>query len=45
MTEAWWYIVAAWGATLGGVGIYATLLLRKGRRLSRVVPPEDRRWM
>ena len=45
MTEAWWYITAAWVSTIGAVGVYAGLLLRKGRRLSRVVPPEDRRWM
>lgn len=39
------YIVTAWGATFGVVALYAGALIRRGRRLSRQVPPEQRRWM
>ena len=41
----WGYIVAAWVATFGAVGVYAAVVIRRGRRLSEVVPPEQRRWM
>ena len=39
------YIVAAWAVTFGGVGAYAAAVIRRGRRLSKVVPPGKRRWM
>jgi hypothetical protein len=39
------YIIAAWGITFGAVGVYAAAVIRRGRRLSKVVPPEQRRWM
>lgn len=39
------YIATAWIATFGSVGIYAAWVLRRGRRLSRSVPPDQRRWM
>ncbi|HET6949303.1 MAG TPA: hypothetical protein VFI47_02950 [Acidimicrobiales bacterium] len=38
------YVAAGWigaGALLGG---YALALVRRGRRLSRQVPAEERRW-
>ena len=38
------YLVAGWGATIGLIGGYALLTLRRGRRLSRRVPEGDRRW-
>lgn len=41
----WSYIIAGYVATLGGLGGYAAWVLLRGRRLSRQVPPEDRRWM
>ena len=37
-------IAFGWGATVAGVAGYALWLVRRGRRLSRTVPPEDRRW-
>lgn len=43
MTDAG-YVAAGWIATFGLLGGYAVAILRKGRRLSRVVPPEERRW-
>lgn len=39
------YIAAAWGSTLGVLGIYALRLLRRGRRLAPRVPIERRRWL
>lgn len=38
------FVAAGWIITLGGLGAYALVTLRRGRRLSRVVPPEERRW-
>lgn len=38
------YIAAGWIATFGGIGLYAAAVIRRGRRLSRVVPPEEHRW-
>lgn len=38
------YIAAAWLATGALVGGYALSVLRRGRRLSRQVPVEERRW-
>ena len=43
MTDAG-YVAAGWIATIGLLGGYAAATIRKGRRLSRVVPPEERRW-
>jgi len=39
------YIAAAWIGTFVAVGVYALALLRRGRRLSKVVPPGERRWL
>jgi heme exporter protein CcmD len=39
------YIVTAWVVTFGAVGAYAAAVIRRGRRLSREVEPERRRWM
>lgn len=38
------YVAAGWIATAGLLGGYAIATIRKGRRLSQVVPPEERRW-
>ena len=43
MTDAG-YVAAGWIATVGLLGGYAAATIRKGRRLSQVVPPEERRW-
>ncbi len=37
-------IVFGWAVTVVGIGGYALVLIRRGKRLSRVVAPEDRRW-
>ena len=39
------YIVAAWAGTFAAVGLYALSLIRRGRRLSRIVPEDQRRWL
>jgi len=39
------YIAAAWIGTFAAVGVYALALVRRGRRLSKVVPPDERRWL
>jgi hypothetical protein len=38
------YVAAGWIATFGVLGGYAAVTIRKCRRLSQVVPPEERRW-
>jgi hypothetical protein len=38
------YILAGWGVTLAVLGFYCASLVLRGRRLSRQVPPERRRW-
>lgn len=38
------YVAAGWIATFGALGGYAVAVIRRGRRLSVVVPPEERRW-
>lgn len=41
----WWYVAAGWGIVIVVLVGYSIHLLRRGRSLSRRVPPEDRRWM
>ena len=41
----WAYILIAWIATFAATGVYAVYVIRRGRKLSRIVPPEQRRWM
>jgi hypothetical protein len=38
------YVAAGWLASFGLLGGYALAVIRRGRRLSEVVPPEERRW-
>jgi hypothetical protein len=38
------YLAVGWGMSLVLLGGYALALVRRGRRLSAQVPPEDRRW-
>jgi hypothetical protein len=38
------YVAAGWLASLGVLGLYGAHLVRRGRSLSQVVPPEERRW-
>ena len=38
------YVAAGYGVTLVGVVVYAWRVLRRGRVLSRSLPPEERTW-
>jgi hypothetical protein len=38
------YVAAGWLVTFGLIGGYAIAVVRRGRSLSRHVPPEERRW-
>lgn len=38
------YVAAGWIATIGSLGLYALATIRRGKRLSQIVPPEERRW-
>ncbi len=38
------YILAAWAITFAVLGLYTVSVLGRGRRLSRQVPVERRRW-
>ncbi|MGH9213363.1 MAG: hypothetical protein ACRD2C_22235 [Acidimicrobiales bacterium] len=38
------YVAAGWIGAIVLVGLYAVSVVRRGRRLSRRVPPGDRRW-
>ncbi len=39
------YVALAWIVTFGSVGGYGVHVIRRGRQLSKVVPPQRRRWM
>lgn len=39
------YVFAGWGLGLAVIGLYAWSVIRRGRALSRHVPPQRRRWM
>lgn len=43
--SGWPYVIAGYVVSLGGVAAYAGYVLLRGRRLSKQVPPESRRWM
>lgn len=38
------YVIAGWSVTVATFGAYALWTVRRGRDLSRSVPPEERRW-
>lgn len=38
------YVAAGWISVLGGMALYAAASIRRGKRLSRQVPSEERRW-
>ena len=43
--SAWTYVALGWGSAVVVLGGYAAALLRRGRRLARRVPPDERRWL
>ena len=42
---SWPYVVGSWAISAGVIVGYTVSLIRRGRRLSRDVAPESRRWM
>jgi hypothetical protein len=38
------YMYLGWGISLAILAVYALSLVARGRKLSKVVPPERRRW-
>lgn len=44
LTGTWPYVAASWVIVLGSMGAYAVVTVVRGRRLSKQVPPEKRRW-
>lgn len=44
MTDAG-YLIAGWGISLGAMAIYAVRLMVRGRRLTKQVPEDRRRWI
>lgn len=44
MTGGWGYAIAGWIVVFGSLGAFALATIRRGRRLSRQVPAERRRW-
>lgn len=45
ISNEWAYVAITWGATAAVLGGYATLVIRRGKRLSKQVPEDQRRWM
>lgn len=45
VTNYWVYVGAGYGLTVLALGGYSLNLMRKGRKLSRHVDPDKRRWM
>lgn len=41
----WRYVAIGYATAVVAVGGLAVQTIRRGRRLSRVVPPEKRRWL
>ena len=44
LTGTWPYVAAAWVVVFGSLAVYSVVTVVRGRRLSRRVPPERRRW-
>lgn len=39
------FVIGGYVATIGGLAAYAAWVVRRGKVLSRRVPPEERRWL
>jgi hypothetical protein len=38
------FIVASYVVTFGSIGLFTATIVRRARRLSRSIPPEERPW-
>jgi hypothetical protein len=43
--DEWRYVLGGWGLISGGIISYAVAVVLKGRKLSKQLPPEKRRWL
>lgn len=39
------FVLSGWAIILGSMALYSWRLIRRGKSLTREVPPEHRRWM
>lgn len=42
--SAWTYVGITYAATVGLIGGYAAWIIRRGRKIGRQLPPEERTW-
>ena len=40
----WGYVTLGYVVCFGGLAVYSIRMLRRGRKLSRALPPEERTW-
>jgi hypothetical protein len=45
MNGQWGYVAASYVLVLGSMAAYAVRTVRRGRKLARQLPIEDRRWL
>lgn len=43
-TGSWGYVALTYGVTVGLLGGYTAWVLRRGRKIGRQLPPDDRTW-
>ncbi len=43
--DFWGFVGAGYGLAAVAIGGYVAVLVRRGRKLSRQVPPDKRRWL
>lgn len=43
--SGWAYVGIGWAITLVMIVVYVLVVLQRGRRLSRQVPPGEQRWL
>ncbi len=41
----WDYVAGSYGLVVAVLAAYAGWTIRRGRKVARQLPPEDRRWM
>ena len=43
--DGWTYVTVGYALCIAGIAAYTVVLMVRGRRLARRVPPEQRRWL
>lgn len=44
-TSAWTYVGATYAITVALIGGYAAFVIRRGRKVGRQLPPDERTWL